>query len=185
MVGSGNPGGTVGMKVLDTERLRLRWLNADDAAFILDLVNQPSWLRFIGDRNVRNLEDARSYIAKGPAAMYRSNGFGLYMVERRLDGAALGLCGLIKRDGLIDIDIGFAFLPHYWGKGYAVEAAGAVLELGFGQMQLARIVAITAQDNLQSIKLLERIGMHFETMLRLREDDEELKLFAVNRPRSD
>ncbi len=167
------------MKVLETERLLLRWLNEDDAEFIMELVNEPSWLRFIGDRNVKNLDDARAYIAKGPAAMYVRAGFGLYLVERKADGVPLGMCGLIKRDNLADVDIGFAFLPRYWGLGYAFESAAAVLALGRQQFGLKRIVAITSVDNESSIKLLQRIGLAFEKLIRFGTDEEEVKLFAI------
>ena len=101
------------MTVLETERLRLRQLTVDDAAFILQLVNDPSWLRFIGDRNVRNLDDARNYILKGPIASYEKFGFGLWLVELKADGMPLGICGLLQRDTLPDVDIGFALLPQF------------------------------------------------------------------------
>jgi RimJ/RimL family protein N-acetyltransferase len=169
------------LKVLETERLLLRWLNEDDAEFIMELVNEPSWLRFIGDRNVKTLGDARGYIANGPAAMYARVGFGLYLVERKVDGAPLGMCGLIKRDNLADVDIGFAFLPRYWGCGYAFESAAAVLALGQQQFGLKRIVAITSIDNESSIKLLQRIGLAFEKLIRFGVDEEEVKLFAIER----
>ncbi len=171
------------MNVLETERLRLRWLNEngdDDAAFIMELVNEPSWLRFIGDRNVKSLEDARGYIAKGPGSMYKRAGFGLYAVERKEDGVALGMCGLIRRDNLPDVDIGFAFLPRFWGAGYAFESAAAVLKLGREQFGLKRIVAITSIDNDASIKLLERIGLVFEKRIRFGDAAEEVNLFGIN-----
>ena len=167
------------LKVLETGRLILRWLTTDDAEFIMELVNEPSWLRFIGDRKVRTVEDARGYIAKGPAAMYDRVGFGLYLVERKDDGVPLGMCGLIKRDGLDDVDIGFAFLPRYWGQGYAFESASAVLAFGQREFGLKRIVAITSKDNESSIKLLQNIGLKFEKMIQLSADDEDVKLFAI------
>ena len=116
------------MKVLDTERLSLRWLSAEDAAFILGLLNEPSWLRFIGDKNVHSLDDARAYIAKGPVDMYRRLGFGLYLVELRKDATPIGLCGLIKRDSLEDVDLGFSLLPAFWGQGYALAEGRAAVE---------------------------------------------------------
>ena len=120
----------IAMRVLETERLALRRLTLDDAEFIFRLVNEPSWLRFIGDKNVRNLDDARNYLRTGPLDMYERFGFGMFLVERKHDGVAVGACGLLKRDTLPDPDIGYAFLPEYWGKGYALEAASAVLEYG-------------------------------------------------------
>ena len=167
------------MKVLETERLLLRWLTVDDAEFIMALVNEPSWLRFIGDRGVRSVDDALGYIANGPAAMYARLGFGLFLVERRDDGVPVGMCGLIKRDGLDDVDIGFAFLPRFWGQGYALESAAAVLAYGQAELGFKRIVAITSKDNDRSIRLLESIGMTFEKSIRLRAEDEEVKLFAL------
>ena len=170
------------MKVLETERLVLRWLTPADAPFILELLNDPGWLRFIGDRGVRTVEDARSYLLKGPIAMVERLGFGLYLTERKSDNVPMGICGLIKRDGLEDIDIGFAFLPAYTGKGYAVEAAIATMAYGKSTFGLKRIVGITSRDNVSSIKLLEKIGLKFERMVRMHKDDEEVMLFAWNAP---
>lgn len=147
-----------------TERLVLRELTSDDAdaAFIVELLNDPDWLRYIGDRNVRTPEDALAYLARGPIAMYERHGFGLWLVARRADGAPLGMAGLIKRDSLPDVDIGFAFLPAYRSAGFAREAAEAVLALAWTRYALARVVAIVSPDNAPSRRLLERLGMHFE-----------------------
>ncbi len=166
------------MKVLETDRLILRRLTLDDAPFILQLVNEPSWIQFIGDRGVRNLEDARNYMLKGPMAMYERAGFGLYLVELKEGGVPMGMCGLIKRDTLPDVDIGFAFFPRFWGKGYAYEAAAAVLAYGRNALGLKRIVAITDPDNHSSIKLLERLGLKFEQLIQMPGDSMQLKLFA-------
>lgn len=166
------------MKVLETERLFLRTLSIDDAAFILELVNEPSWLEFIGDKGVKNLDDARSYIAQGPLEMHDRYGLGLYLAELKENSVPIGTCGLIKRDSLKDVDIGFAFLTRYCGKGYASEAALAVLEHGKCAFGLDRIVAITSPDNHKSIKLLENIGLRFEQMLTLEEHAAEVKLFS-------
>ena len=167
------------MKVLDTERLSLRWLDAGDAAFIRRLVNEPSWLKFIGDRGVRTDDDARRYIESGPLAMYARLGFGLYLVETRGGGQPLGICGFVKRETLADVDLGFAFLPEFWGKRYAFEAASATMAYGGRTLELRRVIAITAQDNLPSIRLLERLDFRFERRLRLRDDAEELCLYAA------
>ena len=167
------------MHVLATERLILRRLTAEDAAFILRLVNEPSWLRFIGDRGVRDLDDARRYIFDGPVASYERQGFGLYLVERKEDRAALGLCGLIKREALEDVDIGFALLPEHWGKGYAGECAAAVLAQAREEFGLRRLIAITTPDNDSSIRVLEKLGFQFERMVKLAAGDTELKLFAA------
>jgi RimJ/RimL family protein N-acetyltransferase len=156
----------------------LRRLSPDDAEFILRLSNEPSWLRFIGDKGVRTIEDARAYILQGPVEMYSRLGFGLYLVALKEGGASIGLCGLIKRDSLEDVDIGFAFLPEYWGRGYAFEAASAVMAYGGNVLGLKRIVAITSVDNDSSAKLLEKLGLRFEGMLKLSNDSEEVRLFG-------
>ena len=168
------------MNVLETDRMTLRRLTAEDAAFMLGLLNQPSFLRFIGDRGVRTLDDARAYILNGPVEMYERHGVGLYLTALKEDGAPIGVCGLIKRETLEDIDIGFAFLPEFWGRGYAVEAAAAVLAHGRDDLGLRRIVAITAQDNQSSIRLLEKIGLTFERLIRLNGEGPEINLFEWN-----
>lgn len=162
---------------LATERLRLRRLTLEDASFILDLVNQPSWLENIGDKGVRDLDDARGYLGSGPLAMYEQHGFGLYCIERIADGVAMGLCGLIKRDTLDDVDIGYALLPQYWGQGFAREAAAATLAHAVRDFGLRRVVAITSPGNASSARLLESLGFRFERMLALSRDDE-VKLFG-------
>jgi RimJ/RimL family protein N-acetyltransferase len=166
------------LKVLETDRLTLRHLSPDDAEFILELLNEPSFLRFIGDKGVRTLEDARNYILNGPVAMYNRLGFGLYLTELKEDGVPIAICGLIKRDGLEDVDIGFAFLPRFWAKGYAYEASSAVMAYGKDVLGLKRIVAITSLDNDASRKLLEKLGLRFERMVKLSEDTEEVRLFV-------
>jgi RimJ/RimL family protein N-acetyltransferase len=165
-------------KVLETERLILRHLSTEDAEFILRLLNDPSWLRFIGDKGVRTIEDACSYILQGPVEMYSRLGFGLYLVELKEEAASIGICGLIKRDSLEDVDIGFAFLPKFWGQGYAYEAASAIMEYGRNALGLQRIVAITSADNDSSVKLLEKLGFRFEGMVKLSNDSEAVKLYG-------
>ena len=167
------------MKVLETARLALRWLETDDAAFILQLVNEPSWLRFIGDKGIRTAEDARNYIEDGPVAMYRRLGFGLCLVELKESGEPIGICGLIKRDSLEDVDLGFAFLPAFWGKGYAFESAAAVMDYGRRTFGLSRLLAIASQDNEASTRLLDKLGFQFERLVRLVPDTAEVKVFAT------
>lgn len=167
------------MKVLQTERLILRWLDTDDAAFILQLVNEPSWLKYIGDKRVRTVQDAENYIRGGPAEMYSRLGFGLYLVALRDGGEPVGICGLIKRESLQDVDLGFAFLPQFWGKGYAREAAAATVVYAKDVLGLSRIVAIVSQDNHPSGKLLERLGFRFERMAAVNPTKEELKVYAI------
>lgn len=166
------------LKVLETDRLIVRRLSPGDAGFILRLLNEPSWLRFIGDRGVRTLAEARAYILKGPVEMYSRLGFGLYLVELKEEGSAIGICGLIKRDSLEDVDIGFAFLPEYWGRGYAYEAASAVMAYAANVLGLKRLVAITSVDNESSARLLEKLGLRFEGMLQLSADSAEVRLFG-------
>ena len=168
------------MIVLKTERLILRQFSSDDVQFILDLLNEPSFIQNIGDRGVQTLEDARSYILRVPVASYERHGFGLYLVILKESGESIGMCGLIKREELKDVDIGYAFLPKYWSKGYAVESAFAVKEYARAVIGLKRLVAITDPENQGSIRVLENLGFRFEKMVRLSEDDIELKLFAVN-----
>lgn len=166
------------MNVVETDRLILRRLSLDDAGFILVLLNEPSFLRFIGDKGVRTLEDARKYILTGPMASYERHGFGLYLALRKQDGASIGICGLLKRDSLPDVDVGFAFLPEFCSQGYAFEAASAVMAHGRGVLGLKRIVAVTAPDNHGSLRLLDKLGLRFERMVRLSEEGPEVKLFA-------
>jgi RimJ/RimL family protein N-acetyltransferase len=166
------------MKTLETERLVIRPLSENDAEFIFQLVNEPAWIKNIGDKNVRNLDDARRYIADGPAASYAKFGFGLCAVELKESGAPVGICGLIKRDSLEDPDIGFAFLQRFWSRGFAVESAQAVMEFARSELGANRILAITNSDNQGSIKVLEKIGLRFEKMIQMPGDEKEIKLFA-------
>jgi RimJ/RimL family protein N-acetyltransferase len=167
------------LKILETERLTLRQLSTDDAEFMLALLNEPSFIQNIGDRGVRTLAEASSYILNGPVASYTQNGFGLYLVVLKKTNESIGMCGLVKRDGLDDIDIGYAFLPKFWSKGYAVESALAVKAYAKNTIGLHRIVAITDPSNEGSIRVLEKIGLRFERMIKLSDDDIELNLFAV------
>jgi ribosomal-protein-alanine N-acetyltransferase len=165
--------------VIDCERLALRKLDLPDAAFILELLNEESFVRFIGDREVRTLGDAREYIVKGPLHSYRRYGFGLYLMSLREKAVPVGICGLVKRASLEDVDIGFALLPQYRCRGYAAEAAGAVLAYGRRVFGLKRIVAVTSPGNQASIAVLEKIGLRFERTIRLAEHAGDLKLFAA------
>jgi RimJ/RimL family protein N-acetyltransferase len=168
------------MPVLTTERLLLRRLTLDDAPFILRLVNEPSWLEFIGDKGVHTLEEARAYLTKGPLDMYARLGFGLYLTELRDGAIPIGICGLIKRESLPDVDVGFAFVPEHWGKGYGYEAASAVLAHGEREFAMKRIVAITSPGNRRSIRMLERLGMVRERTLELQADGGTSLLFALS-----
>lgn len=167
--------------VLETERLLLRWFTPDDAPFILELLTDPGFLRFIGDRGVRTLDDARRYIDERFVASYTRNGFGLYAVVRKEDGAVVGMCGLVKRDGLEDVDVGFALLPAYRTRGYAIESAAAVVELGRSAFGLRRMVAIVNPENADSIRVLQGLGMTFERLMRLIDGAPEVALYELAR----
>ncbi|MCW8127285.1 GNAT family N-acetyltransferase [Microbulbifer halophilus] len=167
------------MALLQTSRLTLRELSEDDAPLLSAVLNDPDFIRNVGDRGVRTDEDARRYIIDGPMAMYQTHNFGMYKVELA-DGTAIGLCGLVKRDGLDDVDIGFAFLPDYRKQGYAQEAAEAVMEYGRDVIGLERIIAIAHPDNESSIRLLEKLGLQVERTIKLPREDEELVLMAWN-----
>jgi RimJ/RimL family protein N-acetyltransferase len=161
---------------LETSRLILRRLGADDAGFILELLNEPSFLRFVGDKGVRTLEDAARYISEGPGTSYRVNGYGLYLVANRETGQPMGISGLVRRDWLDAPDIGFSLRPAFWSRGYAREAAAAVLEQAATVFGLRRILAITTPDNRDSIRLLERLGFTFWKKVRTPDGREELDL---------
>ena len=150
------------MALLETERLILRHFNTDDAPFILALLNEASFLRYIGDKKVRTLDDARQYILNGPVASYERHGFGLYQVELKDTHTPIGMCGLLKREELPQPDIGFAFLPDFWNKGFAFEAAITVLTYAREPLQLDGLLAIVNPDNEPSIRLLEKLGFKFE-----------------------
>lgn len=164
--------------MLRTERLVLDQLDDRDAAFILGLLNEPSFLRYIGDRGVRSLEDARRYIREGPVAGYERYGHGLLRVALKGGDAPIGMCGVLKRDTLPDPDIGFSFLPAYWSQGYAHEAAAAVMRHAREVLHLDRVLAITTHDNLASMRLLGKLGFQYQRMIRLGDDPTELRLFS-------
>jgi RimJ/RimL family protein N-acetyltransferase len=165
--------------IVETERLQLREITLDDAPFILGMLNDPDWLRFIGDRGVRTLAQARAYILRGPIAMYARYGYGLWLAARKSDLQPIGLCGLLRRDGLDDADLGFAVLPAFRNQGYTLEASAATLRYAREVLRLRKVAGITSIDNQASARVLERLGFMFERTLRLPGDDEELKLFAI------
>lgn len=166
------------MNVLQTARLTLRWMSLDDAEFIVELLNDASFLRFVGDKGVRTTEEAGRYILTGPIDSYERHGFGLWLVELSGTTTPIGICGLLKRETLSDVDIGFAFLPQYRSKGYAYESAAAVMDYGRRVLGLRRIVAIANDDNADSIRVLEKIGMSFDRMIKLPDDGHEVRLLA-------
>jgi RimJ/RimL family protein N-acetyltransferase len=168
------------MKTLVTTRLIIRRMSTADAGFILTLLNEPSWVRFIGDRGVRTIDDAKDYIIQGPVAMYASLGFGLCTVELKDSARPVGICGLMKRDYLDAADIGFAFLPEYWGNGYAYEAANAILNFAKADLGLKRVLATTRLDNIASQKLLEKLGLRFERLMGHPDGDRDLRVYAID-----
>ncbi|MCY7360330.1 MAG: GNAT family N-acetyltransferase [Rudanella sp.] len=163
--------------ILETDRLSIRQLTLTDAPFIVELVNTPGWLRFIGDRDIKTNEQAENYLTNGPMASYTQNGFGLFGVELKSEKTLIGMCGLIKRKTLPNPDIGFAFLPGWMGIGFAFEAANAVMALATNTLKLPTVLAITLPDNQPSRKLLEKIGLKFVRIFSS-PDKEELMLYS-------
>jgi [ribosomal protein S5]-alanine N-acetyltransferase len=171
------------MIIAETPRLRLRLLSPADSGFILELLTDPAFRANVGDRGVYDLPSAARYIEQGPAASYAQYGFCMYLVEHRDSGRPLGMCGLLRRDSHPDVEIGFAMLPIGRGQGYASEAATAALHIGTERLGLRRIVAITAPENRDSIRILERLGFRFERMVHYTADGESrLFVFDSRRP---
>lgn len=165
--------------IFETKRLVLDELRVErDEAFVLDLLNEPGFLDNIGDRGVRDLQSARGYIENGPAVSYAANGFGLWRVVEKASGQPVGICGLVKREGLDDPDVGYAFLSRAWGRGYAAEAAAATLDHARRVLGIGRIVAITKPANAGSMRVLEKIGLRFEKMIHLPGHEEESTYFV-------
>ena len=155
------------MSVLETERLTLRHATTEDAAFVLELLNEPSYIRFVADRGLRTVDDAKRYITEKFLPSYAQHGFGFYIVELKADGTPIGICGLAKRETMENVDIGYSMLERFWGKGYALEAARGVMDYAHGVLGIERVVAFTAVDNESSAKLLEKLGLRYEKMIDL------------------
>lgn len=164
--------------VIETERVILRKFTIDDAAFMLEMLNTPTWLRFIGDRNVKTLEEAENYLLNGNIRSYQEYGFGFYVVVIKETQESIGICGIVKREGLEDVDIGFAFFQQFMGKGYGYEAGSATLNYALNDLKIKKIVAIVDPENVVSIALLKKIGLQFEKMIQLSPKGIELMLFA-------
>lgn len=167
------------MTTLRTRRLLLEELSFDDAEFIVELLNDKSFLRYIGDKGVRTIADAHEYLRNGPMDSYQRHGFGLYLVRRAADGTRIGICGLVRRGGLDHPDVGFALLPDFRGIGYGYESAAAVLAHARSELGLKRILGITDPDNQGSIRLLEKAGFGFERRMRLSADAAEISLYSL------
>lgn len=173
------------MKILETKRLILRYFTLDDAPFMLELLNTPTWLQYIGDRNVHTLEDAENYLRNGSLKSYEEHGFGFYAVIEKAETSdrknqPIGLCGITKRDTLPDVDIGFAFMPNLLSKGFGYEAASATLDYALNTLKISRIIAIVSPDNEKSIGLIKKIGLVFEKMIKSGDENKELMLFGIN-----
>ena len=166
------------MKILETERLILRELTADDAAFLLEVMNEPAFIRNVADRGIRTVADAKAYILEKLAPSYAQFGFGFYLVELKDGGTGVGICGLVKRETMEDVDIGYSTLERFCGRGYAYEAASALMQHGRSVLGLPRIVGVTAPENLISIKLLEKLGLRYERMVDLPGYEGQSKLFG-------
>jgi RimJ/RimL family protein N-acetyltransferase len=165
---------------IETRRLQLRWLNGDDAAFIYRLVNDPQWLRYIGDKQVHDLDGAGRYIESGPQAMYQQFGFGLNLVSLKDNATAIGICGLLQRGSLPDPDLGFAFLPEYRDQGYAREAADAILQHAYLILHQRQVAAIVNPDNLSSIKLLDTLGFRIDRQIQIEPNHEPVDLYVIH-----
>ena len=169
------------MNGIETDRLRLRCFTEADAEFVLKLVNDEGWLRYIGDRGIGNVEQARAYIGK-MVSQWKEHGYGAYLVALKETGALLGLAGLFQREGLDHPDIGFALLAEYRGYGYAWESSEALLRKGWDRGGFTRITAITVKENRASIRLLEKLGLKFEQTMRLPGGEQDLERYAMARP---
>jgi RimJ/RimL family protein N-acetyltransferase len=165
--------------IFQTERLRLREFTLNDAQFIIELLNSPGWLRFIGDRNVKTEQQAIDYLENGPLKSYRENGFGLSLVEKKSDNVAIGMCGILRRDNLDNPDLGFAFLPEFSGNGYAYEITLATLMYTMSTLKIPKVWAITVGDNEKSIGLLEKLGFSFLNTISSADGKSELRLYST------
>ncbi len=170
----------LGSVIMETERLLLKEITTDDAPFLFALLNSPGWLKNIGDRQVRTVEDARKYLIYKIFLICRTKGFSFYVLHSKRDKTNIGICGLIKRDFMEDVDIGYALLPAFYGQGFAIEAAQAVKGYAMRRLKLKKLAAIVLESNLPSIKLLEKLGMRFKGKIAVPPDGEELMLFAMD-----
>jgi RimJ/RimL family protein N-acetyltransferase len=166
---------------METDRLILRKFTLSDAAFVLELLNSPNWLEFIGDKGVRTVEDAEAYLQNGSLKSYAENGFGFYAVVEKSSGTTIGMCGLIKRDSLEDTDIGYAFLQQHTGKGLGTEAAAATVAYALHALNFNRLIAIVNPKNIHSVNILAKVGMRFEQMISFENQPEPLALYAIEK----
>lgn len=164
--------------IVETRRLTIRALTLDDAGFIWELLNDDDFLKYIGDRGVGTVDDAVEYLKNGPLEMYERLGFGLWCVELRTTRTTIGICGLLKRDWLDDVDLGFAFLPDFRGKGYAFEASRAVVAHAIDRLGMQRLSAIVSPANAKSQALLGRLGMQFKSLVRAPNSEVDTRLYT-------
>ena len=170
-----------GIRVLTTERLALRLITEEDAAFYLQLINEPGWLRYIGDKGVRSVDAARAALLAGPIAQQQQRGFGVYVIELLATGTPIGMSSLVKRDALPDVDIGYALLEAHWGYGYALEATRAVIVHSHEVLKLPRLLAITSPDHTVSMALLEKAGLRYERVITWAKGGE-VRLYSIDLP---
>jgi len=175
-----NEGGASHLNVIETERLSLREMAEADAGFVLEVLNDPGFVRFVGDRGVRTVEEAARYIDERFAESYRQHGFGLWLVEAKDGGMPVGICGLLKRKELGVVEVGYAFLPTFRARGYAFEAASAAQRHARDVLGLPRLYAVVNPDNAASIRVLEKLGMKFERMVRLLGEESDISLFSAD-----
>ncbi len=166
--------------ILNTERLEMRWLTPNDAPMMLAVWNDPAFVRHVGDRGVRTLEQARAAIEAGPVRLYTDYGYGPFRVTRREDGIDLGVCGLFRREGLDEPDIGFAVLPEFCGQGFGFEASVAVLDHARDALKLPCVTAIVSPQNNPSVGLLEKLGLLYERPVRLPGEDRDVSLYRID-----
>jgi len=164
--------------MLETERLRLRKMTLDDAGLMLAVWNDPAFVRHVGDRGIRTTEDARDAMQKGALHLYEEYGYGPYRIGLKEDDTPIGICGLFRRDGLDEPDIGYSTLPDYCGKGYAFEAAAAVVDYAFAELSLERLIAIISPGNEASLSLIRKLGFEFENMHNMPDDDDAVCIFG-------
>ena len=165
--------------VLLTERLRLRRLTLDDAGLMLDIWNDPAFIRNVSDRGIRTIEDARQAMVEGPLKLYETYGYGPFRIGLAGDDTPVGICGLFRREGLDVPDIGYALLPDYYARGYAYEAAAAVVNHARSDLEIDHLVAIISPENSRSIHLVRKLGLEFERMIRLPGDDHDVSLYGI------
>ena len=167
------------MAVIETERLSLSHLTLDDCDFIIELLNEPSFSRYIGDKGVRTVDDARQYLEEGPICQYREFGYGLYRVVEKGTGRSVGICGLVNREAFDTPDLGFAFLKAYWSQGYATESSAAVMRHARDELGMDRVIAMADGENQRSTRVLDKLGFTFETMVTMPDETEEVRQYVA------